>query len=313
MTVKLSSHFSRRNVITLVVALLTLLLVVPRLSVFKDSLNTIRHADVGYAGLALVFWLSTFFAATLVYTSIAPKKIRYSSTFLVQLASGFTNRLAPLGAGVVTLNIRYLMKRGYSAVQAGSLVALNNLLGFIGIALLLLTAIILQPFSFQSSSNVHIHISAAWLAVMVLCVLAVLALVAKVGLSRLRMLKTTVIVVLQGVFHQPFKVTLALLAAMAITVGYTGALYCVGLAFNVHISIAQALLVLTLGVAAASITPTPGGVGGAEVGLVAALVAVGVSSQQALALALTYRFITYWLPILPGFIGFQVALRRRYI
>ena len=311
MKYKHNRHVNRRNVVTLVFVVLAFCIVLPRLSSFRDSINTLRDGDFVFVGLSILAWLSTFFAAALVYTFISLRPLPYARTLLVQLASGFTNRLAPLGAGIVTLNMGYLVKRGHTTVQAGAVVALNNFLGFVGMAILLLGTVVVSPSSLKNS--LQVHLSSAWVAVVATGIFIGLCLLVVFGLKLLRKIERAFRLIMKNTLDKPMRVVMALLSSMTITAGYTTALYTIGLAFNVHLSIPQALFVLTLGVAAGSVSPTPGGIGGAEIGLVAALISVGITPHQALTTALMYRFLTYWLPIVPGFICLQIALRKRYI
>lgn len=313
MTTKPEQHFNRRNVASLIFIILAICLVVPNLASFSKSLATLRDAYFVHVGLGVLFWLSTFLSAALVYKFIALRPLRYTRTSLIQLASGFTNRLAPMGAGIVTLNISYLIKCGHSAIQAGAIVALNNLLGFVGIVILVLGTVLVNPDSAAISTNFGLQLSPRWTILGATGLLAILGFLVVFGLKRMKQVQKAIRVIVQNSLHKPSRLGLALLSSMTITAGYAAALYSICLGFNVHVSIAQILIVLTVGVAVGAITPTPGGIGGAEVGLVAALIAVGVTSHQALTVALTYRFLVYWLPILPGFICFQIALRRRYI
>ena len=62
--------------------------------------------------------------------------------------------------------------------------------------------------------------------------------------------------------------------------------------------------------AAAAIAPTPGGVGPFEAAAVAGFGAVGVAAAPAVAAVITYRLITYWLPVAPGAVALH-HLRRR--
>ncbi len=48
-----------------------------------------------------------------------------------------------------------------------------------------------------------------------------------------------------------------------------------------------------------NLLPAPGGVGGVEGGMVAALVGLGVAAAPALAAVVLYRLVTNWLPLLP--------------
>ena len=44
-----------------------------------------------------------------------------------------------------------------------------------------------------------------------------------------------------------------------------------------------------------------------------AFIALGNSAVAALSAALVYRLLTFWLPLLPGFVAFRVAVRRGYL
>ena len=63
----------------------------------------------------------------------------------------------------------------------------------------------------------------------------------------------------------------------------------------------------------AAAAPTPGGLGALEAALVAGFTGVGMESGVAVAVVLSYRLLTYWLPILPGWISFHILERRNLI
>ncbi|MFL5576113.1 MAG: lysylphosphatidylglycerol synthase domain-containing protein [Gemmatimonadaceae bacterium] len=62
-----------------------------------------------------------------------------------------------------------------------------------------------------------------------------------------------------------------------------------------------------------SLIPSPGGVGTAEASLTAGLVAMGVDSSTAFAIALTHRLCTYYLPPIWGYVSMQWLRRHAYI
>jgi uncharacterized protein (TIRG00374 family) len=72
-------------------------------------------------------------------------------------------------------------------------------------------------------------------------------------------------------------------------------------------------LVFTFGIALGTATPTPGGLGGIEAGLVAGLIIYHVDSATALATVLLYRLLSYWLPLLVGAAALVYSQRQRYI
>jgi uncharacterized protein (TIRG00374 family) len=96
-----------------------------------------------------------------------------------------------------------------------------------------------------------------------------------------------------------------------LTVTYVTIFYYCTEAVGIHLELQQVFLVFTIGMIVGTATPTPGGLVGAEAGLTGGLIAYGVQPDMALAAALLYRFLTYWLPLLPGFITF-VNIRRLY-
>ncbi len=57
-----------------------------------------------------------------------------------------------------------------------------------------------------------------------------------------------------------------------------------------------------------SLLPLPGGIGGVEGGMIGAFVAFGLPAKIAVIAVLAYRAISFWLPTLPGIIGY-LALR----
>ncbi|MBV9425574.1 MAG: flippase-like domain-containing protein [Solirubrobacterales bacterium] len=57
-----------------------------------------------------------------------------------------------------------------------------------------------------------------------------------------------------------------------------------------------------------SLLPLPGGIGGVEGGMIGAFAAFGVPGGRAVVAVLAYRAISFWLPTLPGIIGY-FALR----
>jgi uncharacterized protein (TIRG00374 family) len=63
------------------------------------------------------------------------------------------------------------------------------------------------------------------------------------------------------------------------------------MAAGIDVSIAKVLLVWTAGAGAASLSPTPGGIGAVEVAMVAALAGVGVDGTGAITAVLVYRVI----------------------
>ena len=112
---------------------------------------------------------------------------------------------------------------------------------------------------------------------------------------------------------QPIKLLLAVVMATMVTFAYLLALYASARALGVQIGITEIFFVYVFGAIATAAVPTPGGLGAAEAALYAGFVSYGVPAEQALSTVLAYRFITYWVPILPGYLSFQYLQRQKML
>jgi uncharacterized protein (TIRG00374 family) len=74
-------------------------------------------------------------------------------------------------------------------------------------------------------------------------------------------------------------------------------------AFGQSIPIAQLIMGYFIGTLG-SLLPLPGGVGGVEGGMIGAFAAFGVPGGRAVVGVLAYRAISFWLPTIPGVVGY---------
>jgi uncharacterized protein (TIRG00374 family) len=74
-------------------------------------------------------------------------------------------------------------------------------------------------------------------------------------------------------------------------------------AFGQTVPVAQVIMGYFIGTLG-SLLPLPGGLGGVEGGMIGAFVAFGVPAGRAVVGVLAYRAISFWLPTIPGIIGY---------
>ena len=115
---------------------------------------------------------------------------------------------------------------------------------------------------------------------------------------------------LARVVRRPRQAAALFAGAAGITGFYTVTFGLCLIALHAHISPAQAAAVYLGGAVVSAAAPTPGGLGAMEAALVAGLTHVGINDGRAVASVLTFRLLTYWLPILPGYLALH-DLRRR--
>lgn len=305
---------TRGRVILLVLILLLLYIILPRQENFSASITALCSARPELIVAALLLMVITFGFAAGVYQALALRLrgVQYRHTLLVQVAGAFTNRLLPAGIGGLTLNVQYLRKHGHTLSQSMAVAGLNNTLGIVGHLLLLCVVLLASPSVLTSQLDLP-SVSNTWVVPAGIAVLLATCLFTFKRLRQyVRKVWREVVVYLASYRKQPEKLAIALLCSLALTTCYVLVFYLCAQSVGVHLPLWNVFAVFTIGIIAGTVTPTPGGLVGAEAGLVAGLVAYGVDASLALAAVLLYRFLTYWLPLLPGFIVFA-AIRRRYL
>ena len=113
--------------------------------------------------------------------------------------------------------------------------------------------------------------------------------------------------------RQPHKLLYAGLALLGLTLTNLLVLHLAASSFGVWLDVPSLFLVYTAGVFVGAAVPTPGGLAGVEAGLVGGFFAYGITGTTALAIALAFRLVTYWLPLLPGFIALLLVRRQKLI
>ncbi len=301
---------SRRYLILALFTAIALYAILPQLGAFKSSWSQLGNVDLGWTVAATACAWLTYFAAAATCTLLGFRPLRYWRTVLVQLAAVFANRLLPAGIGFLGTNYAYLRKNHHDGAQATSLLAVNNLLGFIGhglllAGLLLATARPLDAFTVQLP-----RISLwGWLAV----ASVVIGLLLTLFIRKVRQALSGIFRQMATYRHRPIRLSLALLSSMTLTAANVVCLYACMQALGVQLPVATVFIIFSFGVGAGTAVPTPGGLGAFEAGLLAGFVSTDVPASTALAIALLFRLITYWLALLLGSIAFVVCERRQLI
>jgi uncharacterized membrane protein YbhN (UPF0104 family) len=301
---------SRKHLLLLALIALGIYVVLPQLGSFHSSWHLLGGAKAAPTVIAVILTFLTFAAAAGTYCLLAFRPLAYGRTLLVQLAAMFVNRLLPAGVGALGTNYLYLRKQRHSPAQAGTMVGVNNLLGFSGHGLIVVCALLLSSGRTVSSSSRGSDLLPVLLAIMGAAVL-LLALGLFFGKKRFVRALSDVRKQLFSYRKRPLALAGAQCTSIILTLCNVSALFFCARAMGLELPFLDVLLVFTLGVGAGAAVPTPGGLGGFEAGLAAGFAAYGVEASPALAAALLYRLVSYWLPLLVGGLAFAVCQRRR--
>lgn len=304
-------HIRIRDLVFAVAMLIALYVIIPQLGQFATAFDAVRRADAWFIAAAGVAIVGAVLASAATYVYLALKPVKFSESAVVQTAGMFINRLLPAGIGGMSLSADFLYKNKHSLPQASAVVITNNTITSLGHILLLITAVLITGTALPEFRSVTISHTYMIIAAFVLLI-SILLFRGKFSQAGRQFSKELFSAFVLYAKRKQRLLT-AFMFAITNTLGHASAIALCMNAFGLDLPLIVALIVLTGGVAAASVTPTPGGLLGSEAGLTAVLMAYGVEGGTALAVALSYRLVSYWLPLLPGAVAFWYAQRKKYI
>jgi len=281
--------------------------------------------DVPFAGLisriqwtwvpvAMVSMAVSFVGATWALLGFVPERIPFWRTFCAQVSLGFVRLVAPATVGTAAINIRLLTKAGVAGPLAAASVAANQ----VGNVAVSIPLIIVLGLATGSSVAASLEPSPAMLAVIGAIVLlaALMLLVAPIRARALASWKEFAqrgLPRLLDVMGNPRKLAEALggivLQATALVFCFYACLQAMGATVNIAALAVVQLVGNTVGTA----VPTPGGLGAVEAALTAGVTAIGVSTGVAVSSVLLFRLVSFWLPILPGWIMWTQMQKRNLL
>jgi uncharacterized membrane protein YbhN (UPF0104 family)/membrane-associated phospholipid phosphatase/tRNA A-37 threonylcarbamoyl transferase component Bud32 len=287
-------------------------LLLPQVGELRQTLAALERARWEWLAIGLVLSAASYAAAALAQLGAVDLALPPGRTTLVQVASSFANRLTPASLGGIGVNLRYLERAGLDRPAAVAAVAVNTAAGalvHVGGLLVVVALIRVEPGG-QAGLRAA-HLPEGWPVLLALAVaLAASGLVLWSPLGRRRIVTPALRAgrELAAVLRRPGKAAQLLGGSVGVTLSYALALACCLAAFGAHLPLVTTVAVYLVGAAVASASPTPGGLGAMEAALVAGLTAVGAPAGPAVAAVLAFRLLTYWLPVLPGWLAYR-ALR----
>jgi uncharacterized membrane protein YbhN (UPF0104 family) len=308
-------HVQLREVAMVVALALAVYLLIPQLADVTGVWSSIKQADWAWALWALGASAMTFAAAAIGLMGAVPQRIPFPTTTAAQLAGSFVNRIVPARMGGMATNLRYLQKRGVDLAVATASIGVQQVSGLVVHVAL---SVVLLVWAGRNAGDALNALPSGQTVLIGLTVVGVLS-----GLLFLlpwgrRLLRARVLPPLQrslvgvaAVARSPVKLlelfggavflTLLNIAALALSVYAFGA---------TDVGVVVIGVVFLVGSGVASVAPTPGNLGAVEAALIAGLTTVGVDRDVAVPAVFLFRIVTFWLPILPGWLTFVLLQRR---
>jgi uncharacterized membrane protein YbhN (UPF0104 family) len=282
-----------------------------------DIAGALANMNLWYLVPILGFAAFTFVAAALSLVGAVTRALPLLLTTVVQFAQTFLNRFTPYNAGGMTLRVRYLQKRGTDLTSGAAAVGLTSAAS--GVMQVVLFVLFYLAAGAQTQDTRIELPDTSTIAALILVILLAAGGLLLIPWVRRRVLPP-VFSILSKAFstigelsRNPVKMVLLFGGAALAKLAYIAAFAATCRAFGVDLPFATIGAVYLTATTIGSAVPTPGGLGGVEAALVGCLTAVGVDSDDAVAIMLVFRLATFWLPVLPGYLCFWWLERKEIV
>jgi uncharacterized membrane protein YbhN (UPF0104 family) len=304
-------RFKARTIITFVAGAIAAYFLLSQFAQLNWG-DLIGQADWVWAVAALLLSAATYVPATMSLLGFVPEKVPFGRTVMAQVAGNFVKLVAPAAVGGVALNTRFLQRNGVRPGLAVASVGAAQLASLGGHILLLATFGYLTGTQHAPSLSPSRTVIAGLLAAAVLVlVVAAVPPLRKFVSTRVRSLFAGVVPRMLDMLQRPKKLATGVGGVLLLTLVNVACLDASIRAFDFNaISFASVAVVFLVANAAGSAVPSPGGVGAIEAALSTALIVAGMHAPQALSAVLLFRLVTFWLPVLPGWLCFTHLTRK---
>ncbi|RPI26103.1 MAG: TIGR00374 family protein [Actinobacteria bacterium] len=288
----------------------------PQLAGVDSLLEAARTAGLWWLGATVVASILTYIGAAVGMVGSVPARLELWPTILAQVASSFANRITPAKVGGMATNVRFLQKQGLRVSAAVSAVGLNTIAGFaVHIALLALAGAAVGNVE-ATSIPVPSEQAVAWIVgglILLSGVFMLLPIGRRLVTQNLWPAVRSSAASIGSVAKKPTKLAALFGGSFVVTASYCVAMLASLRAFGDDTPLAVVVTVYLAAAAVATAAPTPGGLGATEAALIAGYVAVGVDGSLAVTAVLLFRLVTFWLPVLPGWLALHSLQRAGWV
>ncbi len=279
-------------------------------------LDAINEANYAVLLLALALGQTPRFASAYAVSKAAPIPVPYARLALLEFAITFVNLAIPSTAARVAVNIRFFQRNGLDRTTAIGVAGLDSVAGFVSQIMLMVTIVGFGLGSLNLNISANAPDFSGRLLLIALAAIAIgIAVVAFVPKFRDPVLSVTrtTWAKIGPLIKSPRRLISVILANLLVQLLFSLAMYTVLRAFGQDVGYADVVLVNEAVALFAGLMPVPGGVGVTEAALTAGFTAIGVDSSTAMAAALCYRLVTFYVPPCLGYFAMRSLRKQRIL
>lgn len=308
-------HVRAKNLVLVAALVVTAYLVIAQLADigFGTIADELREAEPAWLILGLLLAQCTFVAGGIAVRGTVTTPLALLPCVLLQSAIKFVNLTVPSSAGRIGMNLRFFQQLGVPGPQAAAAGAIDNVakkVVQIGLLLLVLPLVNVRFDTTQIRGPDSRLVAALGVAIVVTGV--VILSVPKFRARIVPSVKSALSAIrdVARIRHKRLELFGGRLAAELL---YALSLGATCLAYDIHLNLAQLVFVNSAAGLVSGLVPTPGGIGAAEASISAGLIALGVDNPTAIAIAITQRLWTFYLPPIWGYASLRWLTSKGYV
>ena len=272
-------------------------------------------ANLSYLPPILVLAFVPYFTGALSMMGAVPIQLPFFRTTTVMFGQSYLNRFTPANAGGMAMRVRYLQLSGLDGAVSATSIGLTSAASGVAQGLMIVVFLFWGGASDRLSDFEMPDIGGIVIAILLIGMAAAVVLLATTwGRETVRPWIVRIVGQIRGMLteiaNDPKKMSQLFGGAILGKVANITAFWLSALAFDVDISFPKAGALYIIATTIGSAVPTPGGVGGVEAALTAALLSFGVDNATAAGVVLLFRMLTFWLPTIPGYGFLRYAQRK---
>jgi uncharacterized membrane protein YbhN (UPF0104 family) len=281
----------------------------------EEFFEDLRDANWWWLAFALVLAQLPRFASALSTRGSIDRPVPFGPVTALQFAVCYINLAIPSSAARVALHVRFFQKFGVKPTTAVSAGAIDSVSGFIVQITIFLVLFFASDLDLGLSTDTSELSGLGTIVVIVIVVVVICAVLVLVIPALRRRVLDAVREARDAmrVLRSPTKLLQLFGGNLLTQILFAIALSACVYAFNEEVPLGTLLLINTVVSLFAGLLPVPGGMGVTEAGLTAGLTAAGVPSSTAFAIALSYRFASFYLPPIWGWLCYRWLIKQRYL
>jgi len=292
------------SVVVLGASIVGLYFLLPQLGQLRGTVAVLQRAEWWWVAGGLVMTALGFLSAGYTQYMAGNAQGSLKRVNILQLTGAFINHFLPFNLGSVSLTARYYNKISEKQADAITISILPTVFGIVTTVSLVA---IVSPLTLQHIVQ-HAYKGSMWLLAVAAIVIVGIFIAIPAIRRRIHGFMRDVVRGFRRISLWP-QLPALIFGSLALTFVSTLALIFSAYAVHGSINFVDAFTLYVTSSLVSNFAPTPGGIGATEAFLALGLTSVGMDLPTAAAVTLIFRFVSFWVPIVPGFLALRTVNR----